>query len=69
MPQLTKRQIDEFKFIYKKCTGKDLDNQEAIQFAIKLVCAFKPILLPMIGHQGYLTSSDLDLPENNYYIK
>lgn len=39
--KFTKKQLDEFKTIYKEEFGKDLSDSEALEKAIKLVREWK----------------------------
>ena len=51
---LSKEAIREFKEIYKKDTGKELSNQEALDMATNLLTLFKAIYRPIPKEEDLL---------------
>jgi len=44
---ISKEHLDKFKEIYKKKTGKDISDQDALESAIKLITLVKAVYRPM----------------------
>jgi rubrerythrin len=47
MPQISKEHLDKFKELYKKKTGKDISDQDALESATKLINLVKAVYRPM----------------------
>ncbi len=44
---ISKEALEEFKAIYKKKTGKDISDQDALESAIKLLTLVKAVYRPI----------------------